>query len=265
MDCTCKICGTKSNHIFTALLLNKYDVKYYHCPECDFIQSEEPYWLDEAYKYPINIEDTGLVSRNILLAKRTSTILYQVFDEKGIFLDYAAGYGLFVRLMRDCGFDFYWSDIHSENLLARGFEYNPGIHKYFEVVTVFECFEHFSDPIKEVQKLLNISSNIIFSTETFNKKVPSPNEWDYYGFSHGQHVSFYSQKTLQTIAQQFGLNFYSNGKSYHLLTKKNISNFLFSSLLKVSMFGFPLLVKWKLGSRRLSDFNKMKLSRSASE
>ncbi len=265
MDSICKICETNSDYAFTAKLLNKYNVKFYHCPKCDFIQSEEPYWLDEAYKYPINIEDTGLVSRNILLAKRTSTILYLLFNEKGLFLDYASGYGLFVRLMRDYGFDFYWSDIHTENLLAKGFEYNPAVHKYIEVVTVFECFEHFSDPIKEIEKFVAITPNIIFSTETFSKNVPAPNEWDYYGFSHGQHVSFYSQKTLQTIAQKFGLNLYSNGKSYHLLTKKNISNFVFNSFLKVSMFGFPLFIKWKLGSKRLSDSNKMKLSRSAAE
>lgn len=261
MDSVCKICGAKSNNIFTAVLLNKYNVKYYHCPKCDFIQTEEPYWFDEAYKSPINIEDTGLVSRNLLLAKRTITILYFLFNKKGLFLDYAAGYGLFVRLMRDYGFDFYWSDIHTENLLAKGFEYNPATHKNIELVTVFECFEHFSDPIKEIEKLLTISSNILFSTETFDKKVPKPNEWDYYSFSHGQHISFYSQKTLQTIAQKFELNFYSNGKSYHLLTKKNISNFVFNSLLKVSLSGFPLFVKWRLGSKRLSDSIMMRNER----
>jgi hypothetical protein len=262
MDCICKICGTKSNYIFNAVLLNKYDVKYYHCPKCDFIQTEEPYWFDEAYKYPINIEDTGLVSRNILLAKRTSSMLYFLFNKKGLFLDYAAGYGLFVRLMRDNGFDFYWSDIHTENLLAKGFEYNPAVHKNITLITVFECFEHFSDPIKEVKKLLNISPNIIFSTETFSKKVPAPNEWDYYGFSHGQHISFYSQKTLQTIAQKFGLNLYSNGKSYHLLTKKKISNFVFNYFLKVSLSGLPLFVKWRLGSKRLSDSIMIRNKRS---
>jgi len=35
----------------------------------------------------------------------------------GIFLDYAAGYGLFVRLMRDAGYNFRWSDLYCQNLL----------------------------------------------------------------------------------------------------------------------------------------------------
>ena len=253
MDCKCRICREKSEYVFTETLLNKYKVKYYQCPTCEFLQTDEPYWLNEAYEYSINIEDTGLVSRNILLAKRTSTILYFLFNNKAVFLDYAAGYGLFVRLMRDYGFDFYWSDIHTENIMAKGFEYNPDVHKNIDLVTALECFEHFSDPIKEIEKLLTITPNIIFSTETFKKSVPAPGEWDYYGFSHGQHVSLYSQKTLQVIAQKFKLNLYTNGKSYHLLTKKNINNFVFNSLIKVSLSGISSYIKWKMGSKVLSD------------
>ena len=265
MSILCKICGSESNFIFNSVLLNKYDVKYYRCPACDFIQTEEPYWLHEAYKNSINIEDTGLISRNLLLVKRTCTIIYFLFNKKRMFLDYAAGYGLTVRLMRDYGFDFYWSDLHTENLFARGFEYDPKVQKNIEAITVFECFEHFTDPIKEIENLLNIGANIIFSTETFNKNIPSPNEWDYYGFSHGQHVSFYSQKSLLIIAQKFGLNLYSNGKSYHILTKKNISNFNFNCLLKVSLIGMPSIIKLMMNSKTKSDFKKLKLNRSSFE
>jgi hypothetical protein len=258
MKCRCRICSEDSDYVFTATLLNKYDVRYYQCPECQFLQTDEPYWLNEAYEYPINIEDTGLVSRNILLAKRTSTILYFLFKKEAVFLDYASGYGLFVRLMRDYGFNFLWSDIHTKNILAKGFEYNPTVHNNIELVTAMECFEHFSDPIKEIERLLIITPNILFSTETFNKSVPAPNEWDYYGFTHGQHVSLYSQKTLQVIAQKFKLNLYTNGKSYHLLTKKHFSNFVFNLLLKVSLFGIPSFIKWKMGSKVLSDSVMMK-------
>ncbi len=38
------------------------------------------------------------------------------------FLDYAGGYGVFTRLMRDIGFDFYWHDPYTQNLFANGFE-----------------------------------------------------------------------------------------------------------------------------------------------
>ena len=91
MDVVCNICAKKSVFVFSAILLQKYDVKYYHCSNCGFLQTEEPYWLEEAYKDPINIEDTGLIGRNILLSKRTSLILFLLFNRKGRFLDYAGG------------------------------------------------------------------------------------------------------------------------------------------------------------------------------
>ncbi len=49
----------------------KYEVQYYRCPECYFAQTEDPYWLDEAYQNALNLSDTGLLFRNkMLLIKR---------------------------------------------------------------------------------------------------------------------------------------------------------------------------------------------------
>jgi hypothetical protein len=50
------------NHAFNAIVLAKYQVNYYHCPQCGFLQTKDPYWLSEASKDPINAEDTGLLS-----------------------------------------------------------------------------------------------------------------------------------------------------------------------------------------------------------
>jgi hypothetical protein len=107
-------------------------VNYFQCSSCGFIQTETPYWLDEAYKYPINPEDTGLVNRNIVSAKRTSSLLYFLFDPHGTYLDYGGGYGLFVRLMRDSGFNFYWTDPFTKNIFAEGFEYDFKTQKKLE-------------------------------------------------------------------------------------------------------------------------------------
>ena len=117
----CRICGSKCEVKHTALIMGKYKINYYLCNECNFLQAEEPYWLEESYANPINNTDTGLVSRNISLAKKTSIILYYLFGKKGMYLDYGGGYGLFTRLMRDRGFDFYWQDSYTENLLSKGF------------------------------------------------------------------------------------------------------------------------------------------------
>lgn len=64
----CKICAKQSNQIFKTKILNKYDISYFHCKHCGFLQTEEPYWLDEAYAESINMSDTGYMQRNLMLA-----------------------------------------------------------------------------------------------------------------------------------------------------------------------------------------------------
>jgi len=119
-------------------------------------------------------------------------LLALFFNKNGKFLDFAGGYGVFVRLMRDIGFDFVLYDKYTQNLFAKGFEYNPS-HK-IEAITTFESFEHFAKPMDEIESMLKISKNIIFSTELLPDPIPKPEDWWYYGLEHGQHISFYSKK-----------------------------------------------------------------------
>lgn len=226
----CKICNNSVQSIFYAKILNKYDTRYFLCASCGFLYVENPYWLDEAYNRPINITDTGIIDRNCHLSKLTSVMLYYFFDRNGKYLDYAGGYGIFTRLMRDKGFDFLWSDLYTTNLFARGFEYADTDN--IELITSFESFEHFVDPVEEIQKMLKISQSILFTTELLPAPLPKPGDWYYYGLEHGQHISFYTEKTLQFIADKYNLNLYSNHHYFHLLTPKKINERSFSFLLK---------------------------------
>jgi len=72
-------------------------------------------------------------------------------------------------------------------LLARGFETTNKEYKY-ELVTAFEVFEHFAEPIQEFESMIKFSDNIIFSTELLPSLVPKPEKWWYYGLGHGQHI-----------------------------------------------------------------------------
>jgi hypothetical protein len=258
----CRICSKTSSKIFRRRILDKHDVDYFQCASCGFIQTEEPYWLKESYLSPINTEDTGIIKRNILLAKRTSTILFFMFDKKGSFLDYGGGYGLFVRLMRDYGFNFYWSDPFTENLFARGFEYDAAYTKKIELVTSFECFEHFADPMQEIEKMLSISRSIIFSTETFTSGTPDPDHWKYYYFSHGQHISLFSLDSLRYIAKIYDMHLYTNGRSFHLLTRRSLNNVVFNTLLKLSLLGIPSLITLFMGSSTKTDSEKIGQAKS---
>lgn len=249
----CKVCGTENHACFSDKILGKYDINYYNCSTCDFVQTEEPYWLEEAYSRPINLSDTGYMVRSLFYVKRLTILLYVLFGKNGQYLDYAGGYGVFVRLMRDVGFNFSWADKYTQNLFAAGFEWDQEAR--VDAVTLFEVFEHFVDPIAEVQNLLKISDTIIFSTELPPKPLPKPKDWWYYGLDHGQHIAFYSKTTLELIARKFGLNYYNIG-SLHILTKKSISNWaLFAT--KLSKFNLHTIIARKLHSKTWSDFELM--------
>lgn len=254
----CKICNHKMQHIFSAKILKRYDTRYYYCDHCGFLQTEEPYWLEEAYKNPINVTDTGIISRNIGSSQITAIIIYFLFNKQGKFLDFAGGYGIFTRLMRDIGFGFRWYDPYSTNLLARGLELKDENSK-FDLVTAFEAFEHFVEPIKNIEKMLQFSDNIFFSTELLPSPIPRPEEWWYYGLEHGQRISFYSLKTLNHLAQRYNMNLCSNNRNLHLLTKsKNINNRKFNFLVKFRRFGLFVYVKRKMKSLTMDDMNFLK-------
>ncbi len=251
----CKICNHETKYIFSAKILNKYNVKYYYCNYCAFLKTEEPYWLTEAYNSPINIFDTGVMARNIGYSKITAVILYFLFDQYGRYLDFAGGYGFLTRLMRDIGFDFYWHDPYSTNLVARGFESKNNSLKY-ELITSFESFEHFAQPNKEIEKMLQISDNILFSTELLPSVVPNPEKWWYYGLEHGQHISFYSYKTLKYIGQKYNMSFCSDNRNFHLLTKnKSINNGIYNFLLKFQKYGLFFYIKRRIKSLTVDDMN----------
>lgn len=225
----CKVCGQDSAFFSKAKILNKYEISCYKCPNCGFVQTEEPYWLDEAYSTAINRSDVGYVARNLVLSKVTRSLINKFFDRKAKFIDYGTGYGLFVRLMRDYGYDFYGQDKYCDIIFAGDFKAKDD-ESGFELLTAFELFEHLVDPYKEMKILTKYSDSIFISTELYPASSPKPGEWWYFGLEHGQHLSLYSANSLRILGERFGMNLYTNNKNIHLLSKKKLSTFRFKLL-----------------------------------
>ena len=211
----CKICGSPSTHFGKARLLNRHDVSFFRCDRCGFIQTESPYWLEEAYDSAITKSDIGLIGRNLEMATHTKQLILTCFKPKGKFIDFGGGYGMFVRLMRDQGFDFYRYDLLCENLFAEGFEASPNTN--YTLLTAWEVFEHLQDPLAEIEKMLSFSRNLFFSTILLGSPPKPLTEWWYYGLEHGQHISFYTLESLHVIAQKFNLKIHFSNGSLHFM------------------------------------------------
>lgn len=224
---------------FTAKILFKYTVSYYRCKSCGLIQTENPYWLDEAYSSAIVDLDIGLVQRNLQLSVMVTRILDEYFSPYGKYLDFAGGYGLFVRMMRDKGFDFYRNDKYCENIFAKYFDI-PSLYeetKQFELVTAFEFLEHIEDPVGELEQIFKKTDTVLLTTELLPSNITSVEDWWYFVPETGQHIIFYSEKSFHKIACNLGVNYYSDGKSHHLLTRRKIDNFSFSAPGNINLFG----------------------------
>lgn len=215
-------------------MLGKYDVQYYRCKETGFIQTESPYWLQEAYSSAISALDVGCVTRNLQFARSTKEIIEKRFPADGQFLDYGGGTGLFVRLMRDEGFPFLRSDLYCENIFARGFDLSdrdPDFQDSFVLLTAFELFEHFEHPKCQIEKMFGLSDTILFSTELQpDRELTSADDWWYFVPETGQHIAFYNLRSLEYLADHFGARLYSNGASLHMMTRSASLEDPFTSL-----------------------------------
>lgn len=247
----CRICNSNNSSVFEGQVLGKYTIEYFHCSNCGFLQTESPFWLEEAYQKAINFSDVGYIQRNILYANKLSIILYFLVGAKGSFLDFAGGYGMFVRIMRDKGFNFKWSDKYCENLFAKGFEENN--ETYFHAITLFEVAEHLENPLEELNELKSKTDHIIISTELYPTYKPEPNRWWYFGLEHGQHISFFSEQTFEFIASGWGWNYQRLG-SLHFLSKKKIPNWILK-MTKGLRLGLDRWIEKKLNSKTWEDYH----------
>lgn len=219
----CKICLSPVHGQFEALVLKKYQAMFFHCKHCGFLFVEDPFWLKDAYHSPIAQSDTGLVKRNFSFAEQVAPLLFFLFGSTGAYADFAGGTGLFVRLMRDLGFDFFWHDLYCENMFARGFEYSAG-QSPCNAVTAFEVLEHLVEPIGFIEECFQKTdaSVLVFSTVVYQDEPPHPEDWWYYSLEMGQHISFFTRKTLSWIADRLNLDLIVFG-SFYCFSHKSVS------------------------------------------
>jgi len=245
----CKCCGSDARYLWNGRILN-LDVKYFECSDCGYVQTEEPYWLEAAYNSVINDSDTGIVSRNYVNSRIVLSSLWLIGGIDHNVIDYAGGYGLLVRMMRDLGINTFWTDPFCENMFAKSFNWNGSDPA--KLVTAFEVFEHLVNPIGAIDEMLKIAPNILLSTLVMPSKTPPHNDWWYYGQNHGQHIGFYRVKTFEKIAKSKNKFLATDGKSYFLLSEKPVSSTAFKLAIVFSRL-MPYFLNYRLRSKTLAD------------
>ena len=229
---TCRCCGDRACFLQMGELI-KLQVSYFECNNCGYVQTETPYWLDKAYASVINYSDTGILARNQTNARIVMATLLLIGERAASVIDFAGGYGILVRLLRDFGIQAFWADRYCQNLLANGFEYK---NQKAALITTFEAFEHFINPAEELDQLLAIAPNVLISTELMPSPTPKIENWWYYGQNHGQHIGFFRAKTLRKLALDRGKYFYTDNHSYHLISSRRFNPMFWKIAIRLNKY-----------------------------
>jgi len=248
----CRVCRKNTAYFFMKRILCRYDISYYKCPDCGFVQTEVPFWLEEAYTKLNFRRDIGMVDRSLIAGQTTVALAWRLQIPPNMpCLDWGAGTGLMVRWCRDFGMDFHYFDPYATNVFALGFEEKaPSSSSAYAIVTAFEVAEHFADPVTDFCRLFSLRpQHLLFSTIVYDGQRP---DWWYFT-DDGQHVAFYTRRSLELIGEQFGYKLISNDRDLHMFTRHRLSNRLLN---RIRRSGARLAARYRrrYGSRIEADF-----------
>ena len=200
----CPVCSSENKIYGTGTVLNKYTISYFRCPNCGFINTEEPYWLDEAYNKEVPDNQEGRAKRNIPIA---TSLIKQKLNPNGRYLDYGcAKNAFFVKAMRDKGFNCIGYDKY-EKVID---EYYGKLSGQFEMITSWEVFEHIPNPKEVINELLSYTDTIVIGTQRIKLDDPPKLTWPYFSRLSGRHISFYTIESFCIISKEFNLKIQTN-------------------------------------------------------
>jgi hypothetical protein len=229
--CRCRLCGGDTVFAFRKLLIGKHSVSFFRCGTCSSLQSEAPYWLDEAYGTDVDALDTGAAQRVLHCVALTHCVLRLLGYRTT--LDFGGGSGLLCRLLRDAGHDAYWYDQYSRPGYATGFVGSPT--GSYDLITSFEVVEHFPNPSRDFEALFSGKPKaLLLITELYSGQGE---DWPYLAPEEGQHIFFYSPDGLETIARRFG---------YHLLPCRGFILFLRGKPTAVQSWALQTLLRHRI-------------------
>jgi hypothetical protein len=112
-------------------------------------------------------------------------------------IDYGCGSGLTARILRDVGINAYGYDTYSTPRLLMGFQTET--LEGASIINLCEVAEHFPNPKSSFEHIFSCNPKVVVvQTGIFNE----PNvDWGYLAPEHGQHIFFYSEKTVSFLAK----------------------------------------------------------------
>jgi hypothetical protein len=196
-DLRCRLCDGTLRAVFSLKILKKYIVAYFECLNCKSLQTELPFWLEEAYKSNLTDLDIGAAQRNLRDCVATYFVAKSIRLQNAI--DFGGGDGFLCRLLRDYGLNCFVYDKYTHATYAAAFTQPDFVQP--DLLLAYEVAEHLINPRIEFERMFSVDPKVlIMTTGIYSGQGP---RWWYLVPDTGQHVFFYSQEALQWIARAY--------------------------------------------------------------
>ncbi|SIQ43990.1 class I SAM-dependent methyltransferase [Halanaerobium kushneri] len=208
----CKVCGSSD---LEALDLQD---KYYHCHNCEAIFIDSAEIVDQAEEkeryegHDNNHQNEGYVQ---MFQDFLDEVIepYIDLDKINDALEFGCGPGpVLADLIQSRGpeVDRYDPYFFPEKVFS---------DKRYDLITSTEVFEHFSDPVKEMELLTShLRENAYLAVMT--SFHPGPEEFEDWWYKWDPtHIVFYNQKTFKKIASDFDLEIVYTDQEKYILFK----------------------------------------------
>jgi hypothetical protein len=207
----CKICGSETYELFDT----QFEIIYHRCKKCLFIYEDPKFHissqkeLEEYNRHNNSIEDQGYVN----MFKRFQSAFEPFVKGKQV-LEFGSGpEPVFSQVLSLDGYDVTSFDPYYAPDLAY-------LDKKYDLITSTEVFEHLVEPIKELEKLLDllkvggvlaIMTQFVPEDEVFLK-------WWYR--RDPTHIGFFHHKSFEHLCQVYPIEIvFRNDKDYMILRK----------------------------------------------
>lgn len=241
----------------------------YQCSDCgQLLSSCSQDWYNKSmqeFNTPKGMVPEG--SHQHRYNKRMSKILLAAKNQLAynthevISLDVGCSSGALLEVALRCGFNAHGAEPAEEAANTAALIPNAHVFKgflhdakypdnHFDIITLFEVIEHLTNPIaltQEMTRILKPGGILLIGTgngDSWTVKIQGA-KWEYFDISgHGGHISFFTPKSMQKLAQQCELNIKNiTTKRVNLGEKKHVS-FIFYQFNKIVRELLALPARW---------------------
>ena len=248
MNTTCRICSSDRLRVFLRSTTTDPDDSFtlWRCDSCSFISIlpvpnpetlkkyyNDDYWADE------KSQRSNLL--NILFKIRTKNIIREIKNSlapAARILDWGAGDGSLIRLLKQNGFICYGIDLYSkspsnEELINSSIEEAPFPSESFDAITCFHVLEHLENPVKSMKKafeLLKQGGTLILEVPNISSLGFSFFKRRWQPLELPTHLNHFNLKSLKHMCSKVG--------GYEIKKISHFSHRVSASSLVLSLFPF---------------------------